>query len=79
MTVSALPGCAWHRLWSLDDPPTDPPSAEAEGPLAHFPPAGGIRFNLFTVPPQQSRASGALSTEAERELEELLPGRTAYM
>lgn len=79
VTVSVLPGYAWHRLWSLDDPPTDPPSAEAEGPLAHFPPPGGIRFNLFTVPPQQSQASGALSTEAERELEELLPGRTAYM
>jgi quercetin dioxygenase-like cupin family protein len=79
VTVSARPGYAWHRLWSLDDPPTDPPSAEVEGPLAHFPPPGGIRFNLFTVPPQQSQTSGALSTEAERELEELLPGRTAYM
>ena len=79
VTVSALPGYAWHRLWSLDDSPTDPPSAEVEGPLAHFPPPGGIRFNLYTVPPQQSHASGPLSAEAERELEELLPGRTAYM
>jgi mannose-6-phosphate isomerase-like protein (cupin superfamily) len=79
VTVAALPGYAWHRLWSLDDPPTDPPSAEVEGPLEHFPPPGGIRFNLYTVPPQQSQPSGALSTEAERELEELLPGRAAYM
>src|SRR6266487_585104 len=61
VTVSALPGYAWHRLWSLDDSPTDPPSVEVEGPLAHFPPPGGIRFNLYTVPPQQSHASGPLS------------------
>jgi len=79
VTVSAIPGYAWHRLWSFYVPPTDPPGAEVEGPLAHFPPPGGIRFNLYTVPPQQSQASPALSAEAERELEELLPGRTAYM
>lgn len=79
VTVSPLPGYAWHRLWSLDSPPTDPPAAEVEGAFAHFPPPGGVRFSLFTVPPQRSQPSRELSAEAERELEELLPGRAAFM
>jgi len=79
VTVAPLPGYAWHRLWSFDGPPTDPPAAEVKGALAHFPPAGGVRFSLYTVPPQRSRPSPELSAEAERELEELLPGRSAYM
>jgi mannose-6-phosphate isomerase-like protein (cupin superfamily) len=79
VTVSPLQGYAWHRLWGLDHPPGDPPSAEPEGPLAHFPPPGGVRYHVFTVPPQHSQPSRPLSAEDERELEERLPGRAAYM
>jgi hypothetical protein len=32
VTVSPLPGYAWHRLCGLDDPPGDPPRMELEGP-----------------------------------------------
>jgi mannose-6-phosphate isomerase-like protein (cupin superfamily) len=79
VTVSPLPGYAWHRLWSLDQPPTDTPDHEAGDSLAHFPPPGGVRFNLYTVPPQHSRPAAAITAEAERELERSLPGRAAYM
>jgi quercetin dioxygenase-like cupin family protein len=79
VTVSPLPGYAWHRLWGLDASPSDPPEAEPEGSLAHFPPPGGLRYHVYTVPPQRSQASRTLSAEDERELEEQLPGRTAYM
>jgi quercetin dioxygenase-like cupin family protein len=71
VTVSPLPGYAWHRLWGRDEP-------SAGGRLAHFPPAGGLRFNLYTVPPQRSGPS-PLSAEEARELEERLPGRSACM
>ena len=79
VTVSSLPGYAWHRLWALDDPPADPRRAELEGPLAHFPPPLGLRYHVYTVPPQHSQPSPTLSAEDERELEERLPGRAAYM
>jgi quercetin dioxygenase-like cupin family protein len=79
VTVSSLPGYAWHRLWGLDDPPGDPPTAELEGRPAHFPPPGGLRYHVYTVPPQRSRPSPMLSAEDERELDEQLPGRAAYM
>jgi quercetin dioxygenase-like cupin family protein len=79
VTVSSLPGYAWHRLWGLDDPPGDPARTEREGPLAHFPPPGGLRYHVYTVPPQHSKTSRTLSVEDERELEEQLPGRAAYM
>jgi quercetin dioxygenase-like cupin family protein len=79
VTVAPLPGYAWHRLWGLDDPQGDPPTAELERPLAHFPPPGGLRYHVYTVPPRHSQPSRTLSVEDERELEERLPGRAAYM
>jgi mannose-6-phosphate isomerase-like protein (cupin superfamily) len=78
VTVSAFPGYAWHRLWGLDDAPRDPPRTELEDPPAHFPPPGGLRYHVYTVPPQNSQSSPTLSAEDERELEEQLPGRGAY-
>ncbi len=71
VTVAALPGYAWHRLWSVD-PPAD------HVPGAHFPPAGGVRFTLFTVPPATT-ARPPLTDELRRELDERLPGRSAAM
>ena len=59
--VSPLPGYAWHRVWGFDDPPGDPPRAELEGSLAHFPPPGGLRYHVYTVPPQYSQPSRTLS------------------
>jgi quercetin dioxygenase-like cupin family protein len=79
VTVAPLPGYAWHRLWGLDDLPGDPPSAELEGPLAHFPPPAGLRYHVYTVPPQHSQPAPTLSAEDERQLDEQLPGRAAYM
>ena len=79
VTVAPLPGYAWHRLWALDHPLGDPPRTEREGPLAHFPPPGGLRYHVYTVPPQHSQTSRTLSVGDERELEEQLPGRAAYM
>src|SRR6266540_5398025 len=76
VTVAPLPGYAWHRLWGLDEPPGDPPRTELERQLAHFPPPGGLRYHVYTVPPQHSQSSSTtLSAEEERELEEQLPGR----
>lgn len=78
VTVAALPGFAWHRLWGLDRPPGDPAEPDQDGDLTHFPPPGGLRFNLFTVPPvgtARPRLDGAMAAELARKL----PGRAAHM
>src|SRR4051794_21315800 len=78
VTVAALPGFAWHRLWGLDQPPDDPAEPEQDGDLAHFPPPGGSRFNLFTVPPTGT-ARPRLDPDMAAELARKLPGRAAHM
>jgi len=85
VVVSALPGYSWHRIWSQDQPPAgregqqgqegSPPGAGQ----AHFPPPGGLRFTIYTVPPQGTGPAAADTAEAERELERALPGRSRYM
>jgi mannose-6-phosphate isomerase-like protein (cupin superfamily) len=66
ITVAALPGYAWHRLWGTPDGDD------------HFPPAGGVRFNLFTVPPE-STGRPPLTPDLAEELDAKLPGRSRYM
>jgi mannose-6-phosphate isomerase-like protein (cupin superfamily) len=77
--VSPLPGYAWHRIWSLDQPPADPPDPQDSNGHSHFPPPGGVRFTIYTVPPQGTGPAVALTAAAERELERSLPGRSSYM
>ncbi len=80
--VSALPGYSWHRIWSQDQPPSGQEDQEGSPPgpgQAHFPPPGGLRFTIYTVPPQGTGPAAARTAEAERELERALPGRSRYM
>lgn len=78
VTVAALPGYAWHRLWGFDELPTDAADVGDASPPAHFPPPGAARFNLFTVPPASTHRP-ALTDETRAELEHKLPGRAARM
>jgi len=84
VVASALPGYSWHRIWSQDQPPAgrEGPGQEGSPPghgQAHFPPPGGLRFNIYTVPPQGTGPAAELSAAAGRELERALPGRSRYM
>ena len=82
VVVSALPGYSWHRIWSQDQPPTARDGQEGSLPgdgQAHFPPPGGLRFTIYTVPPQGTGPAAGLAGEAGRELERALPGRSRYM
>jgi mannose-6-phosphate isomerase-like protein (cupin superfamily) len=78
LTASALPGYVWHKLWGFDQLPTDPATATATNRQDHFPPPGGVRFNLFTVPPNTT-SRPPLTPERARELDEKLPGRSSHM
>jgi quercetin dioxygenase-like cupin family protein len=82
VVVSALPGYSWHRIWSQDQPPAGQDGHEGSPPgpgQAHFPPPGGLRFTIYTVPPQGTGPAAARTAEAGRELERALPGRSRYM
>ena len=78
--AAAVPGYGWHRLWSWDNIPDVPnDGVEPDGP-DHFPPPGGVRFIVFTIPPGTVTAPADLDIEAAKlELEEKFPGRAAHM
>ncbi len=80
LTARAVPGYAWHRLWSLDERPLVPNDGRPAPAPAHFPLLDGVRFIVFTVPPHETAPAEILDSEtAARELEENFPGRAAHM
>jgi mannose-6-phosphate isomerase-like protein (cupin superfamily) len=80
VTVALIPGGEFHLLWGADAPPTFPDDGSATPQPTYFPPLGGYRFGLFTVPPAAGPAPGELDLEAAlAEVEEKLPGLVAHM
>lgn len=78
---SLLPGNEFHRLWGADEPPQFPDDGSQPEARSYFPPVGGFRFGLFTIPPDGGAgASEGLDVGAALvELEELLPGLAGHM
>jgi hypothetical protein len=78
-TVSLAPGSEFHRLWGGDEAPRFPDDGSMPAHHAYFPPVGGFRFGLFSVPPHRE-APGDLDMEsAFAEMEEKLPGLAGHM
>jgi mannose-6-phosphate isomerase-like protein (cupin superfamily) len=79
LTLTLLPGMEFHRLWGADVAPTFPDDGSPYPSVNYFPPAGGFRFGLFTVPPDGAvTAMPALETILE-EAEEKLPGLVGHL
>jgi mannose-6-phosphate isomerase-like protein (cupin superfamily) len=76
ITVAQL-GSEFHRLWGGDAVSRFPDDgSEPAGPL-YFPPVGGFRVSMFTVPPDSvMRAALANPAALMPELEAKLPGLT---
>jgi mannose-6-phosphate isomerase-like protein (cupin superfamily) len=51
ITTALVPGMAFHRLWGADTPPVFPDDGSPRPGEQYFPPLGGFRFLIFTVPP----------------------------
>jgi len=80
VTVALIPGGEFHLLWGADQPPTFPDDGAATPQPTYFPPIGGYRFGLFTVPPASGATPGELDLEAAlTEVEDKLPGLIAHM
>lgn len=80
VTVALIPGGAFHLLWGADEPPTFPDDGAPTPQPTYFPPLGGYRFGMFTVPPASDSAPAELDLEAAlAEVEAKLPGLVAHM
>lgn len=78
--LALLPGSEFVRLWGADSPPQFPDSGTMPEHHAYFPPVGGFRFGLFTVPPATDVVLGDLDIGAAlAEMESALPGLAAHM
>ncbi len=80
LTVALLPGMEFHRLWGADAAPTFPDDGSPYPSVTYFPPVGGFRFGLFTLPPDGTAAAAHIDVEvALKEAEEKLPGAIAHL
>jgi hypothetical protein len=79
-TVALLPGSEFHQLWGADAAPTFPDDGSRPSTAAYFPPVGGFRFGMFTVPPHGSVSVGDIDMAAAfAEMETALPGLAGHM
>jgi mannose-6-phosphate isomerase-like protein (cupin superfamily) len=75
-----LPAHEFHHLWGADEAPRFPDDGSMPARTTYFPPLGGFRFGLFTLPPEGSEvlpddvdvAAGLADLEAK------LPGLHSY-
>ena len=76
-----LPGNEFHRLWGGDATPHFPDDGAPPDAPAYFPPVGGFRFGLFTIPPDDGRGvpDGIDVEAALADLEAKLPGLASHM
>ena len=78
--LALLPGFEFVRLWGGDVAPQFPDDGSMPAHQAYFPPVGGFRFGLFTVPPATDVVIGDLDVGAAlAAMEESLPGLAAHM
>lgn len=80
-TVSLSPGSEYHRLWGGNAPPSFPDDGAQPDPGAFFPPVGGYRFLVFSVPPgaRHDIEPPADPDAALAEMDERLPGLRDHM
>ena len=80
-TVQLMPQAEFHLLWGGDKTPQFPDDGAMRDWRTYFPPIGGFRFGIFSVPPG---VAGGEMEEADVEqaladLDAKLPGMVGYM
>ena len=76
-----MPAAEFHQLWGGDKTPQFPDDGSMPQWHTYFPPIGGFRFGLFTIPPDIAAEDQAFfnAEEAVADLEAKLPGLVGYM
>jgi mannose-6-phosphate isomerase-like protein (cupin superfamily) len=80
ITVALSPEWEFYRLWGADETLVFPDDGSLRSSHAYFPPVGGFRFGLFTVPPQTAVPMENIDIAAAiLEVREKLPGLLNHM
>lgn len=80
ITSDLVPGMEFFRLWGGDETARFPDDGSPRPAVQYFPPVGGFRFGLFTVPPDSTTMLDDLDFEAAfGEIEAKLPGLIAHL
>ena len=76
-----MPAAEFHLLWGGDKTPQFPDDGSMPDWRTYFPPIGGFRFGMFTIPPDFAAEEQSVLTaeEAAADLEAKLPGLVQYM
>jgi quercetin dioxygenase-like cupin family protein len=74
LTVALAPGAEFHPMWGADTLPSLPQEGVKPATVGWFPPPGGFRFTLLTLPPDKEGAPPADLQSALKEATEKLPG-----
>ena len=76
-----LPGSEFTMLWGGDETPRFPGDGSMPNWHTYFPPVGGFRFSMFTLPPgnAEPEPSELTGEEAVADAEEKLPGLLSYL
>jgi len=75
ITISALPGAEFYRLWGSDDRVALPTDGTAPTAPTYFPPATGFRFVVVTVGPDRVTMPKDIDMQAAiAEFRQKLPG-----
>ena len=76
---SQLRGSEYYKLWGADETPTFPDDGSSPPYSTYFPPVGGFRFVIFTIPPESVQRLENLDVKAVVvEMEEKMPGAAKY-
>ena len=72
---------AFHQIWNGDRAPRFPDDGARPAPTTYFPPVGGFRFGMFTLPPADEPPPGpdVDLADAVAQLREGLPGLLDHM
>lgn len=81
VTMTVMPGSpSSYQIWGADEPPHFPDSGTPPPRPTFYPPVGGYRFGMFTIPPEDGDAPPIDDVSAAlAEVEAQLPGMLAYM
>jgi mannose-6-phosphate isomerase-like protein (cupin superfamily) len=75
-----LPAAEFHTLWGGDRTPQFPDDGSMPEFHTYFPPVGGFRFGMFSVPPETTAAPSEVDLEAGiADAEATLPGLLRYL
>jgi mannose-6-phosphate isomerase-like protein (cupin superfamily) len=79
-TNALAPGMEFYRLWGADEALTFPDDGSRRMQASYFPPVGGFRFGLFTIPPASVKAPENVDLQAAIiDFEKNLPGLAQHM